>query len=63
MKVTTKPKDHPPPTVKIYVRCQLLSKSLAPFLPAINGMIINESGMPNGKNTRKINPKVIVFNA
>ena len=57
------PSAHPPPTVMIYVKCQSFGNLVAPFFPAKNGMIINETGIPIGKKIRKIKPKVIVCNA
>ena len=61
--VATNPNDHPPPTVIIYVQCQSFGSLLAPFFPAMKGIIINDTGIPIGKKIRKIRPKVMVLNA
>ena len=59
----TKPRLQMPPTVIINVECQSCVSSLPPALPARNGIIIREIGIPIGRNNKKTRPKAIVLMA
>tara|TARA_Y100001970_G_scaffold275041_1_gene375760 strand:- start:1601 stop:1777 length:177 start_codon:yes stop_codon:yes gene_type:complete len=50
-----------PPTVIMNVVCQSLVSSFPPVLPARNGIIISDIGIPIGRNNKKTRPEAIVL--